>query len=92
MAVETISEAMRTQRLMMEVCPFRLGQKVLVRQSDSKPWSSDWANEAYIITGMSWDYRKGDGSRINISIAGEEDIVHRNGDTDGFDVDDLEAI
>lgn len=93
MAVEEISATERTQRLMIEVCPFRVGSRVLVRQGVTMPnWAKDWANETYTVTGIHWDYQKSDGSRVNISIAGEEDIVHRNGDTDGFEVDHLEPL
>lgn len=91
MAIEVLDPIERNNRLFVEICPFRIGSRVRVRQCDSMPaWASDWANGVFIVTGLRWEYQKGAGDRLNISIASEDEIVNRLGDTDGFRVDHLE--
>lgn len=72
------------QRLMIEVVPFRVGHRVTV--SPSCKCAADWPGE-YVITAMRWRYQ--DGSEIDFSIASDDEIVHRHGDTDGFRAADL---
>ena len=81
-----LSTKERLMRLMLEVSPFRVGHLVTV--SPSFKYASDWPG-TYIITGMSWDYQRGDGHEINITIASEDDIVKRCGPADGFRTIDL---
>jgi len=71
-------------RLMIEICPYRVGQRVKV--SPDCKYASEWPDE-YVITGIRWDYR--DGSSVNISIAHDDEIIKRYGDTDGFRPHDL---
>jgi hypothetical protein len=84
-----ITATERLHRLMMEVHPFRVGQRV--RVSPSCQYAGDWREE-YIITSIRWDYQRGAGNGVNISIASEDEIVHRDGDTDGFRPQDLEPV
>lgn len=77
-------EAERFSRLFVEVCPFRVGHRVTI--TPTHKYASEWPGE-YIITGIQWDYRNG--SDINISIASEDEIANRHGDTDGWAPDDL---
>ena len=79
-------EAERFSRLFVQICPFRVGQRVTV--SPACKYAPDWTEE-YIITGIRWMYRDGEGHGINISIASDDDIVNRWGDTDGFGPEDL---
>ena len=79
-----ISATERLQRLMIEVTPFRVGQRVTV--SPSCKYAADWQGQ-YVITAMRWEYQLG--SEVNYSIASDDEIVHRYGDTDGFRSSDL---
>jgi hypothetical protein len=71
-------------RLMIEECPFHVGQRVTV--SPNCEYASDWPGQ-YVITGIRWKYQ-GEG-RIDISIASDDEITKRHGDTDGFRPHDL---
>lgn len=75
-------------RHMHEICPFRIGSRVRVKQ-DSRAWTSDWQG-IFVIVLIEWDYRRGRGDGINIGIASDDEIEHRLGYTDDFHVDDLE--
>lgn len=87
---ETVSHAIpapeRLRRMMIEVCPFRLGHRVTV--SPSFRYAADYPGE-YVIVGLAWEYQHGAGHDINVSIASDDDIIHRHGSTDGFSIDDL---
>jgi len=74
------------QRLMYEICPFRIGNRV--RVSPTYKYSNEWP-DTYIVTGVRWAYQKGTGELIDISIASEEEIIERRSDTDGWRPDDL---
>lgn len=73
-------------RLFHEVCPLKIGDTVSV--SPNFIHAGDWRGR-YIVTGMRWEYQRGAGHDINISIASEEEICARDGDTDGFEPRDL---
>lgn len=75
------------QRLMIEVTPLRVGGRVMV--SPTCEFAVDWPGE-YVITAMRWRYQ--DGSGIDFSIASDDDIVRRHGDTDGFRQSDLVPV
>jgi hypothetical protein len=77
-------EAERFLRLFIDVCPFKLGHRVTINPTNQ--YAADWPG-VYIITRMQWDYRND--SDINISIASEEEIANRHGDTDGWGPSDL---
>ncbi len=82
-----LTSAERMVRLTHEDCPFRLGQRVSVNPASQ--YGGDWPG-VYIVTGVRWDYQRGaTGREINISIASEDEIVRRDGDTDGWSPDDL---
>jgi hypothetical protein len=76
----------RLRRLMMEVSPYKVGHRV--KLAPTCEYASEWP-DTYIIVGIDWDYQRGDGHGINISIASEEEIVARHGSTDGFRPHDL---
>lgn len=80
MADITKAEALR--RLMIEVCPFRVGHRVRIRRDD-------WPG-IFIIVGLQWDYRAGKGHGINVTVASEEDIINRRRSADGFGLDEIE--
>lgn len=67
---------------------FKIGDRVRVVQSDTKPWSSDW-RDTYIVVGAQLEYQKGAGDGVNYSIATQDEIEHRLGSSDGFRTDDL---
>lgn len=71
-------------KLMMDIVPFRLGARVKV--SPSNRYSKEWP-DIYIVTGLEWDYRTG--PFVNISIAGEDEILQGSTPTDGWHVEDL---
>lgn len=83
---EHVSAPERLSRLCLEVCPFRVGHRVTV--SPNNKFAGDWPGE-YIITAIRWEYQRGDGHGLNISIASDDEIVARDGDTSDFRVDDL---
>lgn len=74
---------------MHDVCPFRIGSRVRVKQDANSMWKSDWPN-VYVVTGLHWDYQRGAGHDINVTLATDDEIENNLGDTDGFKVDDLE--
>lgn len=76
----------RLRRQMIEVCPFRLGQRVTV--SPDYIYAGDW-RDVYVIVGLQWDYNKGAGHSVNVAIASDDEIIHRHGWTDGFALKDL---
>lgn len=84
--MEVITGAIRLQRLMVDICPFRIGSLVTVKPEHE--YAADWQG-IFVVVGLTWDYQKGDGSRINVWLASEDEIVYRNGPTDGWRVDDL---
>lgn len=73
-------------KLMHEVCPYRIGSRV--RVAPTNPYASEW-RDTYAVVGIAWEYQKGDGHGINISIAHDNDIEGRYGCTDGWKVADL---
>jgi hypothetical protein len=73
--------------LLHDICPFRIGSRVRVK--DGHKYASEWPGN-YAVTGIRWDYQRGDGTALNISIASDLEIQARNGDTDGWSPDDLE--
>lgn len=74
------------QRHMVDICPFRVGQRVTVKPGAG--WRTDWINGEWIIVGIRWDYQRGDG-RIDITIASDDEIAHGRGASDGFRPVDL---
>ena len=71
---------------MHELVPFRIGHAVKINPAFR--YADDWKG-TFVVVGLQWDYQKGDGTGINISIASDEEIEGRYGWTDGFTVDDL---
>jgi hypothetical protein len=76
----------RLRRMMMQVCPFRVGHRVTV--SPTFKYAADYPGE-YVIVGMVWEYQHGDGHDVNIWISSDEEIIRRDGSTDGFSANDL---
>lgn len=74
---------------LMDVCPFRVGQTVRVRQG-SDAWRSDWRG-VYVITGIRWEYQRANG-QLSIELATDDEIERGYGATDDFRVDDLEPV
>jgi hypothetical protein len=74
-------------RMMIEVTPHRVGQRVTV--SPSCQFASDWPGE-YVITAARWEYQNG--HEVNFSIASDDEIVRRHGDTDGWRSADLVPV
>lgn len=82
-----IAAAERLRRLMIQVCPFRVGHRVTV--SPTFKYAADYPGE-YVIVGIVWEYQHGAaGHDVNIWIASAEEIIRRDGSTDGFSVNDL---
>lgn len=79
----------RLRRQCIEVCPFRVGHRVRVK--DSYLHAGDWRGE-YVIVSLTWEYQKGDGHDINVGIASDDEIINRHGWTDGFKVKDIEPV
>jgi|KBSMisStandDraft_5_1062788.scaffolds.fasta_scaffold6421170_1 hypothetical protein len=73
-------------RLMRDICPWKIGDTVVVKRSHQ--YADDFRG-VWIITGMRWEYQRGDG-KINIEIASENEILHGHGATDCWSVDDFE--
>ena len=71
------------------LCPFRLGQRVTV--SPLCRFADDWKGE-YFITGLTWEYRRGDGWGVNIAIASAIEVQRGDGSTDGFSISDLRPV
>lgn len=71
---------------MVEVpfCIFKVGNRVILKPEHR--YVNEWRGEL-IITGIHWDYQKGEG--MNISLASVNEIEHKDGDTDGWSPDDL---
>jgi hypothetical protein len=72
--------------LMHEICPFRIGSRVKINPEHGL--ALDWPGN-YAVVGIAWEYQKGDGTGINISIADDDEIAARDGSTDGWSPDDL---
>jgi hypothetical protein len=83
---EAIAESEGQPLLFHEICPFRIGSRVAVVPTHK--FAKDWPGN-YAVTCIRWEYQSGDGTWINISIAHDNDIAGRHGDTDGWRVDDL---
>lgn len=79
--------ALKRDRQFFPERQFEIGQKVRVRENYR--YADDWRGE-FIVTGLEWKYQ-GIG-HINISIASMDEINDRNGSTDGFSSEDLEAV
>lgn len=86
MAMERLKGAERTQRLMHDICPHRIGSRVKVAPSNQ--YSAEWPG-TYIVVMVAWNYQEYPYHGINIGIASEDDVVGRYGSTDGFTPDDL---
>lgn len=69
-----------------ETCPFRIGERVTVNPKNK--YADSWPGD-YAVVGVVWEYQDGDGTRLNIAIADDDDIAMGNGSTDGWRVDDL---
>lgn len=76
---------MDIMKQMHEVVPFRIGSRVRVGGS-YKLWR-DWPG-VYVVTGLNWDYQRG--QKINVTIASDLEIQAGHVATDGWSVDDLE--
>ena|ERR1700723_3412349 len=77
---------MDIQRHLVDICPFRVGQRVTVKPGNG--WRMDWIGGEWVIVGITWEYQRGDG-RLNIAIASDDEIEHGHGASDGFRPDDL---
>jgi len=77
---------MDIKKHMHEITPLRIGHAV--RVSPNNEYFSDWP-DVYVVVGLEWEYQRGCGSKLNISIASDEEIEMRYGSTDGWGVDDL---
>lgn len=69
-----------------EVCPYRIGSRVKI--APTHVCVADWPAD-YTVVAIMWEYQKGDGTGVNIAIASDDEIKHRNGWTDGWKIDDL---
>lgn len=69
-----------------EICPFRIGSRVKVAPSNRH--AAEWPAD-YTVVAIMWEYDRGDGTKINLAIASDDEIKHRNGWTDGWTIDDL---
>jgi len=74
-------------RQMYEVQPFRIGQRVTVQGKHAGDYPGEW-----VIVGMRWEYKEGDGSHINFELASDDEIINRWGSTDGFRSGDLVPV
>lgn len=72
--------------LFHEICPFRIGSRVTVNPRNK--FAAEWPGN-YAVVGIAWDYQNGDGTKLNISIASDEEIAARHGATDGWKPEDL---
>lgn len=84
-----IEESERLRRQMIEVSPYRVGHRVTI--SPDYIYAGDWPGE-YVIVSLTWEYNRGDGHGINVGIASDDDIINRNGYTDGFKINDLSLV
>jgi hypothetical protein len=73
-------------RQMVEICPWRIGQRVTVKSSHK--YVRDFPG-VWVITGLRWECQRGNGE-INVEIACDDDIQHGHGATDGWRVDDFD--
>jgi len=55
-----------------------------VRVNDTCEYFSDWKDEDCRVTGIQWEYQRGLGERVNLSIATENELSYRYGGADGF--------
>jgi hypothetical protein len=69
-----------------DICPYRIGSRVKVHPAHK--FAADWDGN-YAVVGITWEYQKGAGNGINIAIAHDQDIEHRNGSADGWSPTDL---
>lgn len=74
------------EKLMHDICPFRIGQRVRVSPNYK---FEEWLDGVFVVVSLDWEYQKGDGHPINIGIASDDEITARLGATDGFSPDDL---
>ncbi len=65
-------------------CLFRVGNRVTINPASLV--YGDWQGE-FVITGIHWEYQRSGG--INITLASDSEIEHKDGDTDGWSPDDL---
>ena len=73
---------------MIEICPWRIGQRVTVKSSHK--YAEDFRG-VWVITGLRWEYQRGNG-QINVEIACDDDIQRGCGATDGWSVDDFNPV
>lgn len=83
----TKSEALMRQ--MIEVTPIRLGSRV--RLAPGSGYEAEWPGE-YVVVSMVWQYQDGGGHEIDIGITTDDEILHRYGWTDGFEIDDFVVV
>jgi hypothetical protein len=69
-----------------DICPYRVGSRV--RVAETNEYAKEWPG-IYVVTCIRWEFQKGDGTAINISIASDLELQAKNGDTDGWSSDDL---
>jgi hypothetical protein len=80
----------RLMRQMVQICPFRIGQRVTL--APSYEYAAAWPGE-YVIVGLTWEYTVGAGHDINVGLASDDDIVNRYGGwTNGFLLKDLVPV
>jgi hypothetical protein len=73
-------------RQMVEICPWRIGSRVTVKQGHV--YATDFPG-VWVVVGLRWEYQRGDG-HINVEIASDSEIQRGAGATDGWSVDDFE--
>jgi hypothetical protein len=76
-------------RQIVGISEIQLGSRVRVR-SDAQ-YAAEWPGE-YVVVHMVWDFQDSPAPDVNIGIASDDDIKHRNGYTDGFSIDDLIVV
>lgn len=76
----------RFMRMFHEISPLKVGDRVTV--SPNYIHAGEW-QDTYLVVGIRWDYQRGRGNDLDISIATEDEICSRYGCTDGFGPRDL---
>lgn len=71
----------------LEPCPFHVGDIVTVHHPK---FGDEWPGE-YRVTGIQWEYRR-QSHPLNISIASDDTINARCGDTDGWRPEHLRLV
>jgi hypothetical protein len=72
-----------------EECALKLGDTVKISQACR--YADDFRGE-YRVVGLFWEYLPGEGNKVNVTIANEEEIRKCWGSTDGFAPSDFIRI